>query len=101
MSDSRERAALWDNLKFLLILTVVLGHFAAQYLSAQSFRALWIFVYAFHMPAFIYIAGLLHRNRNIAQKAFSFVFLGYLYKIAVFAAKSIFRSDVRFRVLTE
>ena len=53
------RAALWDNVKFLLIMLVVVGHFADAYSKSSGLlRGVTLFIYAFHMPAFIFVSGL-------------------------------------------
>ena len=42
----RERVALWDNLKFVLILLVVIGHFVDCYIEAPAFQSIFAFIYA-------------------------------------------------------
>jgi len=54
----RVRVPFWDNARFLCVSLVVIGH-AIQRLTADSDNALivYLFVYAFHMPAFAIISG--------------------------------------------
>jgi fucose 4-O-acetylase-like acetyltransferase len=54
----RRRVPLWDNARFLCVLLVVIGH-AIQRQTAESDNALivYLFIYAFHMPAFAIISG--------------------------------------------
>ncbi len=54
----RERVPFWDNARFACIVLVVLGH-AVQRLIYDSdvALALYLLVYAFHMPAFALISG--------------------------------------------
>ncbi len=54
----RRRVPLWDNARFACIVLVVLGH-ATQRLTYDSdfALALYLVVYAFHMPAFAIISG--------------------------------------------
>ena len=54
----RERVPFWDNARFVCITLVVSGH-AIQRLTAESDNALvvYLFIYAFHMPAFAMISG--------------------------------------------
>ncbi|QEW00458.1 acyltransferase family protein [Microbacterium caowuchunii] len=54
----RERVPFWDNARFACIVLVVLGH-AVQRLIYDSdvALALYLVVYAFHMPAFALISG--------------------------------------------
>ncbi|MGN2246740.1 acyltransferase family protein [Frateuria sp. GZRR35] len=51
-----------DNAKFLLIFFVVFGHCLEQIRYQAAFlEALYQFIYLFHMPAFIYLSGMLSR----------------------------------------
>ena len=76
---SKRRLYLYDNLKFLLIFLVVLGHFTDGFTvdlfgtaSEEQFvpvsmvlNRIFIFIYGFHMPLFMFISGLFHRrDRN-------------------------------------
>ncbi len=58
IKQSKPRDHYFDNAKFILIFLVVFGHllqtFVAEYASV---RVLYIFIYTFHMPAFILISG--------------------------------------------
>ncbi|MEQ4715320.1 acyltransferase family protein [Nonomuraea sp. B19D2] len=58
----RRRDPFLDNVKFVLIALVVIGHSLVPTLSADSARALYIFIYTFHMPLFVLISGYLSRN---------------------------------------
>lgn len=74
---SSPRIFLWDNLKFILIFFVVLGHFLETYTDiSQASRSLFIFIYSFHMPAFMLISGIFSK-RNINEKRYQKIF-GYL-----------------------
>ncbi len=52
------RVPFWDNARFVSVTLVVIGH-AIQRLTADSNNALvlYLFIYAFHMPAFAIISG--------------------------------------------
>jgi fucose 4-O-acetylase-like acetyltransferase len=52
------RVPVWDNARFLCVTLVVVGH-GIQRLTADSNNALivYLFIYAFHMPAFAIISG--------------------------------------------
>ncbi|PZG04666.1 acyltransferase family protein [Nonomuraea aridisoli] len=58
----RKRDPFLDNVKFLLIALVPLGHALVPTLTADSSRSLYIFIYTFHMPLFVLISGYLSRN---------------------------------------
>ncbi|MEU4683393.1 acyltransferase family protein [Streptomyces xinghaiensis] len=59
----KKRDPFFDNAKYLAIVLVAIGH-AWQPLTAHSrvAEALYMFVYAFHMPAFIVISGYFSRS---------------------------------------
>ena len=52
------RVPFWDNARFVCVALVVIGH-GIQRLTANSDNALtvYLFIYAFHMPAFAIISG--------------------------------------------
>lgn len=53
----------WDNIKFVLILLVVIGHFVDVYTSeSDNMKALFFTIYIFHMPLFIFISGLFSKK---------------------------------------
>ena len=79
------RIALWDNLKFILITLVVAGHFADEIMDYSSiYSSIFLFIYAFHMPLFIFISGYFHSDRNTTKKVLFYTSLGFLYKIVSF-----------------
>lgn len=59
----RGRDPFYDNLKFLLVTLVVIGHGWAPLTGSHPVvQALYLTVYSFHMPAFILISGYFSRN---------------------------------------
>lgn len=54
----KRRVPFWDNARFIAVTLVVIGH-GIQRLTADSDNALivYLFIYAFHMPAFAMISG--------------------------------------------
>lgn len=57
MNDKKERLYGFDNLKFLLIFSVVLGHFleiSTAFTGSDYFLRV---IYSFHMPAFLFVTG--------------------------------------------
>ena len=57
----KERIVLWDNLKFILITLVVIGHLADEFTAKSDvYKSVFLFIYTFHMPLFILISGLFH-----------------------------------------
>ena len=50
---------MWDNARFVLILLVVVAHMVSTVRTQTSFGyGLYVFIYLFHMPAMIGLAGL-------------------------------------------
>lgn len=79
------RIAKWDNVKFLLIYCVVLGHlFNAVKVDSALLKGLHLFIYSFHMPAFLYISGLFSKrtvNGRKIEKAALYLVL-YIFMVA-------------------
>ncbi|WP_414051177.1 acyltransferase family protein [Macrococcus animalis] len=54
----KERDHYFDNARFLLIVLVVFGHLLRSFINeSHFFQALYMFIYSFHMPAFVLISG--------------------------------------------
>lgn len=63
-----KRDAFWDSLKFILIFFVVYGHMIETYAPDDSFnRAMYNFIYAFHMPFFMYVSGRFSQIKDRAK----------------------------------
>ena len=76
------RVALWDNLKFFLVTCVVIGHFADRFTDVSNiYDSIFLFIYSFHIPLFIFISGLMFKNKDITSKAIFFISIGFAYKI--------------------
>lgn len=87
MERTGQRVALWDNIKFLLIVLVVVGHFCDVSIDSYGFKNIFIFIYAFHMPLFIFVAGIFHRDHKIAQKVTTYLICGFLLQIIIFTVQ--------------
>ncbi len=82
------RIAKWDNIKLFLMLCVILGHIDNYVgLEADNTNRVYLFIYAFHMPAFIFVSGLFSKHaikhRRI-DKAFTFFALYFVIKFSMF-----------------
>lgn len=78
------RIALWDNLKFFLVTCVVIGHFADQFTDVSNiYDSIFLFIYSFHIPLFIFIAGIFYKNKDITTKVIFFISIGFSYKIVL------------------
>lgn len=77
---SSERELQFDNIRGILIFLVILGH-ALEYFRLENSGAafIYIFIYLFHMPVFIFIAGYFSKNlakaRNTAVRLFLIPYL--------------------------
>ncbi|WP_202805887.1 acyltransferase family protein [Actinopolymorpha alba] len=58
----KTRDPFYDNAKFLAIVLVVAGHAIEALRDVPSARAVYLFLYMFHMPVFIVIAGYFSRG---------------------------------------
>lgn len=77
-----QRIALWDNLKFFLVTCVVIGHFADQFTDVSYvYDSIFLFIYSFHIPLFIFISGMFHKYKNTTGKAIFFISTGFAYKM--------------------
>lgn len=66
---TKTRNLRFDNIKFFLILLVVLGHVAERYTDMfTGIRCIFTYIYTFHMPAFLFIAGLFAKRTIQAKK---------------------------------
>lgn len=54
---SLERNAYFDNAKLVLIFLVVFGHMIQPFIDGAGINTLYMWIYTFHMPAFIFLAG--------------------------------------------
>ncbi len=52
-----KRIYLYDNIKGILIFFVVLGHMIEYIAGGPFYKTLYILIYSFHMPLFIYVSG--------------------------------------------
>lgn len=83
----KERIYKFDNIKLLSILLVVVGHVIEPYTKhSDMFKSLFIFIYSFHMPLFIFISGLFQKrfsdtNKLKINKVTYYVILGFALKI--------------------
>jgi fucose 4-O-acetylase-like acetyltransferase len=67
----RRRDPWPDNVKLVLVGLVVLGHTLSRGIqqSVPSAHALYVFVYLFHIPAFVFVAGHFARSRELSPRA--------------------------------
>lgn len=97
------RIQKWDLLKFFLMFTVVLGHYVEQYYGeSATMRAVFIGIYSFHMPLFIFVAGLFSKrtvNERRWDRVFSFFALYLVTKFALVLSELVIRGESDFQLL--
>lgn len=99
---SENRIDFYDNLRFLLILLVVIGHFADTYTTHSALcRSIYVWIYSFHMPLFLFLSGLFYKNRNITKKILVYISIGFLYKIFYFLEMSVMYGNATFSLLSD
>ena len=80
-APAKERIYLYDNVKCLAIILVVVGH-AINYLTDfDGFTldiALYVMIYSFHMPLFIFVSGLFLRPMDAETKFPKYKVLAYV-----------------------
>ena len=64
------RVAKWDNTKFLMIVCVVLGHCLYEFMDKHTgtAKSVYLFIYTFHMPVFIFLTGLFARHMVVQRR---------------------------------
>jgi fucose 4-O-acetylase-like acetyltransferase len=59
---SRSRDPFFDNAKFLLVTLVVVGHSWTLLPDVSTSSPVYVFLYSFHVPAFVLVTGYLSRS---------------------------------------
>ncbi|WP_309129296.1 acyltransferase family protein [Microbacterium sp.] len=83
----RRRVPFWDNARFACIVLVVLGH-GIQRLTYDSdiSYAFYLWIYAFHMPAFAMISGYFSKSASPNRRQMSRVITDILVPYFIFEA---------------
>lgn len=101
MAEIKKRIQKWDILKFILIFFVVFGHISEQY---SGMGGLFIFIYSFHMPLFIFVSGLFSKrtiNEKRYDKIFTYFVLYIFIKTIIFLGELIGKGTTRFNIFFE
>lgn len=81
----RQRIQMWDFLKFILIFSVVLGHVIAKFITnSKLLEVIYIYIYSFHMPLFIFILGYFSKNlskEKIIRRLLEYILLFVVAKL--------------------
>lgn len=100
----KPRLYMFDNLKFLLITLVVLGHtLTSEVIDNVYLRSVFLFIYSFHMPLFLFISGLFQKKESDSinrKKVVTYIVLGLIIKMFVmFADGMLFSGEPKFSLL--
>lgn len=96
------RIAYWDNLKFALIILVVLGHFFTRHPNcSHTVAAMLIFINSFHMPLFFFVSGLFHNHNSIYERCIFLLAVAVYFKILLFLFKKQIWNISSFSMLQE
>ncbi len=77
---AKPRSSYWDNIKGALILLTVFAHMLYGYRHDAYINALYVSIYTFHMPVFVFVSGYFGK-RPSARSARSILRLALLYLI--------------------
>lgn len=103
----KERIYLFDNIKLLAIILVVIGH-AIDFIARQDGnhleKSLFLIIYSVHMPLFIFISGLFTKpmdkeTKFPKQKVISYVLIGIAIRIMMALLSIILNEDFKYSVL--
>lgn len=100
-----KRIEKWDILKFILIFFVVMGHLIDNiYVKTDWMKSMFLFIYTFHMPVFIFVSGLFSKktvNQKRYDKIIGYLFMYFISKIVIFIARLISYGELSFSAFTE
>lgn len=91
MEKIKKRNYLLDNLKVILIFFVVFGHVIEYYIKDNDIlMSIYIFIYIFHMPLFIFISGYFSKNfyrmkrKSIRNLLIPYIIFNMIWYLAVY-----------------
>lgn len=108
MLDKKERIYFYDNLKFILITLVVIGHFLLLIPDVNGAKGLILFIYSFHMPLFVFVSGFFakkikDKNGNFRlERIFGLLIIYIIFKLLFyFLVKVMFHQSMTFSLVAE
>lgn len=100
--NNTKRICWWDNIKFVMIVLVVAGHFADTLVAHSGLmKSFYLFIYAFHMPVFLFISGMFYKPERIGRKMMFYIISGFLLKIVTYIAQYAAGGKPEFTLLSE
>lgn len=95
----KNRIDYFDNIKFFLILLVVFGHMMEICKMNEFTASIRFFIYAFHMPVFIFVSGLFYDKNNIEKcrsRVMFFLSMYILMQLVSFISEAVFLGNYSF-----
>ena len=106
--EKENRIDFYDNLKFILIIFVVIGHFIQFQLNTGVDKGVFLFIYSFHMPLFIFVTGLFAKSvingdsKKRLNKIISYIIIYLIYKLLLFVVLNlILKQSYSFSLFSE
>ena len=100
--NNTKRICWWDNIKFVMIVLVVAGHFADTLVAGSKLmQSFYMFIYAFHMPVFLFISGMFYKPERIGRKMIFYMTSGFLLNIVTYIAQYAAGGKPEFTLLSE
>lgn len=100
--NNTKRICWWDNIKFVMIVLVVAGHFADTLVAHSGLmKSFYLFIYAFHMPVFLFISGMFFKPERIGRKMVFYITSGFLLKAVTYIAEYAAGGKPEFTLLSE
>ena len=97
-----ERESYFDNIRFGLIILVVLGHaFINHVYISEYVPSFLVFVYSFHMPLFLFVGGVFHSNYSIRKRVLTLLAYLLTMKVVEFFASFIIGGSTNFSLFAE
>lgn len=104
----KPREPYFDNLKCILIYLVTAGHFLLPLLHQPLFNKVFHYIYAFHMPSFIFVSGYFAKSvcrdgKFRFNKVVTVLWLYLLFKLLVYPTENLAAGGpwARFDLFTE
>ena len=70
-----KRLAYYDLLKTMLIMLVVVGHIFEIFVNNELIKSIYLTIYSFHMPLFVFISGFFAKWKKIRFFAYLLMFV--------------------------
>ena len=104
--NNANRDYYMDNLKFVLMIFVVAGHFGLKLSHIPQIKYLTYYIYIFHMPCFIFISGYFAKNINAGgklrvDKIMNIMLMYFLFKTGNVLLGYVFNKDISFSLFRD